>query len=214
MLTSAGREWLKWIALVAMTIDHANKVLGLDLHWMFVVGRLPWPLFAVVLVDNLSSHPDPFAWRRAAWRLLWAGLLVQPLYYYAFGLHAPLNVLLAFSLGLYLCTETRWLPSLAALAIGGLFVEMMWFGGFLFLVACAWSKSGGSWRGWLALSVGVASLSVVNGNAWAMAALPTIWLAQYVPGRVPRWRWLFLGYYFAHLLALAGLARYLLPAVL
>lgn len=60
-----------------------------------------------------------------------------------------------------------------------------------------------------ALSVALASLvgiCVYNGNAWALVAIPLVWAFGDSRIEVPRWRWLFLGYYVGHLAVLATIS--------
>jgi hypothetical protein len=50
--------------------------------------------------------------------------------------------------------------------------------------------------------LGTLSLTVINGNTWALTALPIVLLAGRMPYRLSRQTWLFYGFYPAHLLAL------------
>lgn len=55
-MTSGGREFLKWLAAVFMTGDHALKILGLGyVPGIAELGRVAFPLFALVLAYNLAK---------------------------------------------------------------------------------------------------------------------------------------------------------------
>jgi len=205
-LTSAGREVLKWLALVLMTGDHINKVLLQDgLPWLTDVARVVFPIFAMVLAYNLVQHPDPQAARRSLLRLLVVAVLVQPFHAWAFGYWVPLNVLFSLALGVYCCTEANRPLALAAALAGGLVVDYGWCGPAIMLSTMAVLRSGGRWWTWVCLLVSVAGLYAINGNLYALAAFPLVWMLGTLPGRVPRWRWAFLGYYCAHLAVLVAL---------
>lgn len=51
----SGRELLKWIAILTMTVDHVGAVLYPDLHVLRYVGRLSFPLFAYLLMLGMES---------------------------------------------------------------------------------------------------------------------------------------------------------------
>jgi len=50
-----GREMLKWIAIITMTIDHVGAVLYPEYEVLRWVGRLAFPLFAYILVLGMES---------------------------------------------------------------------------------------------------------------------------------------------------------------
>lgn len=199
-MTSAGREVLKWLALVLMTGDHVNKVLFAgELPYLTEAARVVFPIFAVVLSYNLSRNPDPDAARRALMRMLLFAVIAQPFHALAFGYGLPLNVLFTLALGVYVAAERRiWLAALAGI-IGGAFVDYQWFG--VGVVVAAHLHFRGHLRPYSAplLVCAVASLYVINGNLWALAAFPLLWAFAAWPGRVARWRWTFYVYYVAHL---------------
>lgn len=74
-------EALKWLAMVLMVIDHANKwVFDASFHWMYAAGRLSAPIFVFVLAYNLARpHALPSgACLRTAKRLALFGALATP----------------------------------------------------------------------------------------------------------------------------------------
>jgi hypothetical protein len=46
----SGRELLKWIAIVTMTVDHVGAILYPELEVLRFIGRFSFPLFAYLLV--------------------------------------------------------------------------------------------------------------------------------------------------------------------
>lgn len=199
-------EWLKWLALVLMTGDHANKALYAgQLPLLSEAARVCFPIFAMVLVYNLC-RPGVDA-GRAMRRLLLVGCIAQPFHAIAFGHFLPLNILFTFALGVYLCTPRGWLVAVPAFAVGGFFVDYQWFGLALVIALCVFFYAPANKRFGPAACVGaaLASLAVINGNWWALAAVPVVWLAVAGRASMPRWRWAFYVYYPAHLSLLAVL---------
>ncbi|GGD52503.1 TraX family protein [Pseudoxanthomonas indica] len=210
-MTSAGREVLKWLALVLMTGDHVNKVLLHEQYpWLTDVARVVFPIFAIVLAYNLAQHPSPDATRRALVRMLVFAVLTQPFHAWAFGYWVPLNVLFTLALGVYVATAAnRWLSVIAWL-MGGAVVDYEWFGvavvvaGFYLWRISAESRS--QWVIAAALMVAaVAALYAINGNLIALGAIPLLWMVGRLPGSVARCKWLFLAYYVIHLAVLVAI---------
>ena len=50
-----GRELLKWIALITMTVDHVGAILYPEITVLRVIGRLSFPLFAYLLILGMES---------------------------------------------------------------------------------------------------------------------------------------------------------------
>jgi hypothetical protein len=51
----SGRELLKWIAIITMTVDHVGAVLYPDVEVLRFVGRISFPLFAYLLVLGMEN---------------------------------------------------------------------------------------------------------------------------------------------------------------
>lgn len=201
-MTSGGRELLKWLALVLMTGDHVNKALLSGGYPILTdVSRVVFPIFAVVLAYNLT-RPDSI--RPALSRLLVVGALVQPLHGLVFGYWLPVNVLLTFAaaVGMMHLWRSGWpLAAGFLFSFAGSVVDYGWVG--LALTFAAWlAFSGTRWSWWLVLA-SFAGLCWYNGNAWALLALPLLFVGSRVRVILPRWRWAFLGYYAFHLAVLA-----------
>lgn len=206
-LSDGVLEWLKWLALLLMTGDHVNKALySSELPLLSQAARVCFPIFAMVLVYNLCRPGVDAA--RAIRRLLLVGVIAQPFHALAFGGFFPLNVLFTFALGLFLCFSRSRLWSLLAFGVGGLFVDYQWFGLALVVALFLFFRAPPYRWFWPAVGVGIAlaSLEVINGNWWALMAVPVVLLAVKGRASLPRWRWAFYVYYPAHLAALALLA--------
>ncbi len=109
---------LKLIAFASMFCDHIGVIFFPGVRWMRVIGRIAFPLFAwCVAVGALRTRDI----RRYALRLLFAGLVSQPLY--ALALRHPMTQLSIFGvllLGLLACWGIRenalWLTVLSFIA--------------------------------------------------------------------------------------------------
>jgi hypothetical protein len=212
--TNGSLETLKWIALVAMTIDHVNSVLlGREYGWMFAVGRLAYPLFAFVVAVNLARpYGDKL---RSVKRLLLWGCVAQIPHMLAFQAWLPLNVLFTFGLaGLVLVLWERRQEALAVVVFLGLslFVDYQWSGVALVLAVYHGAKN--QWReGVFACLVALWSLTLVNGSWWQWVALLPVLLVYAAQLETPRLRWAFYGYYVGHFVVLAAVASVNLEAL-
>jgi hypothetical protein len=216
-------EALKWIGLAAMLGDHVDKALfGDRFPGLSDAGRIAFPLFALVFGYNLARTDAhwPQTYRRVLVRLLLFGLVALPFSVLAFQRWdlLPLNILFTLALGLGLIWCIRRNDLVAALVApvlflgGGLLVEFSW-PGLLLLVACwaCFARPGAA--AWLGALASLALLFLVNGNHYALLALPVAWAVVRFAPELPRHRWVFYVFYPAHLAALAAL-RYLLPGPL
>lgn len=120
----------------------------------------------------------------------------------------PLNVLFTLALGVYVAYERSWFMALAAFAIGGVVVDYQWMG-VAVVITATWAIRYPGFLNYALLGASVASLEITNGTWWALAAFPVLALLGHVDGYVPRWRWLFLGYYVFHLGLFAALAYHM-----
>lgn len=165
-----------------------------------------FPIFAIVLAYNIANGYDSKTADRSLLRIAVAAFIAQPFYAWAFGYVFPLNVLFTLAAGVYVATKpSRWLGLCVGL-IAGAFVDYAWFGIAVVASAC-WYFRAPSWAGRFWLAAAVASPYFINHNFWALAAFPLLVAAQDLDMDLPRWRWSFLTYYVAHLLALCIAAR-------
>ena len=222
-LASEAIEAIKGLALIAMTLDHANKILWqTQFAWLYAVGRLAMPFFGFALAYNLAK-PDTLkshAYRRVMMRTFIVGLVATPFYSVAFH-HVGLGALnIMFTLGLATCilflidksrqinsadtsTITRAL-ALALFMLGSLFVEGQIIAVGYILAACTYCKTQNVWAFliWLLSTVG---LSLINGNHWAVAAIPIVFVVSKIHFKLPRIKWTFYVYYPLHLAILIGI---------
>lgn len=205
LLASGGRELLKWLALVLMTGDHANKVLNLGMPILSDLSRVVFPIFAIVLAYNMRDA-SPASRRRAMVRLLVAALIAQPFHVLCFGDPLTLNVLFTLLLGVFVVYSGTPMLSLVAVLTAGWFVDYGPMGVAVVVTASLLFHGGMRVRLLLLLAASVALLYLVNGNWYAMAAFPLVAILGFIPASVPRWRWTFLAYYVGHLGLLAAFA--------
>jgi hypothetical protein len=229
VIADGSLEALKWLALVLMTLDHINKyLLHAQMGWMFSAGRVVMPIFSFVLAYNLA-RPErqaaaagdalavglsdqrsqrPSAARRTAFRLALFGLCATPMSWALIG-PWPLNVffMLASAAGVIALLQrgarkTAWVLGL----FSGLWVEFWWPAIGATVAAWHFCKTGSRTAVvvWLAC---LWSLTLINGNLWALAAVPLIGAASRFSLSMPRAKWWFYAYYPAHLLVLLLAAR-------
>lgn len=213
-------EGLKWLALLLMTLDHVNKyVFTWGLPGVGEAGRLVMPIFGFVLAYNLArANLGELGFRRVVTRLLTYGVLSTPVY---IGLNTalmhqlhpgtseaiswgPLNILFTLLLATVIVAliekrKQAWLVIAAVcFALAAPLVEYAWFG-LAFVLASWFHCRQGSVLSTSLLFLAAAGLTAVNGNFYAVLALPLLLLAPKVDLGVPRWRYVFYAYYPMHL---------------
>lgn len=125
-VNQSSLEIAKWAAIVAMTVDHANKLLTpgwFDLS-AYMLGRMAFPLFAWIVAVRLAMAPE-LALRYLPRLAFWAAVS-QPIYVWGFG--EPwhhLNILVTLALGVAAAECVRrgrawWLGAAVAVAAGAL----------------------------------------------------------------------------------------------
>jgi TraX protein len=213
-LSDGAVEAMKWLGLILMTADHAQKY-GLmpTVPGVYEAGRVAFPLFGIVLAYNLArakSH-DHAVYVRVLTRLLVCGAIASIPFIALGGLGFgwwPLNCMgtLAVAVCIMYLIEVRrpfWKTSAASVfLLGGTLVEFWWPGVALCVGAWWYCKhpTGGALLLWFA---GTAGLTVINGNGWACASFAVLAVMAYgVTIEIPRAsRWFYL-YYPAHLAVL------------
>lgn len=215
-MRSGTLEALKWIGLAAMLGDHVNKALfGDQLPVLSELGRIVFPLFALVFGYNLARDNAqwPQAYRRTLRRLLLFGVLAFPFSVLAFQRWSlvPINILFTLAIGLALVWCIRRNDVVGALLGsvlflgGGLLVEFHW-PGLLLVVACWACFARPAILAWLGVLGSLLLVCLVNGNLYALLALPVAWGVSRLDLHLPRNRWVFYVFYPAHLAVLALLS--------
>jgi hypothetical protein len=215
-MAEGSLEAIKWAALILMVFDHTNKYLYAErLPVVFQLGRIVMPMFGFVLAYNLA-RPDALAKRvhgRMMYRLALMGLAATPIcvilnsQFVNASVWWPLNILFTFLLVVTLTYlidrggSKRYALAIVLFILGGAVVEYLWMGVLCCLGAWLFCRKA-SFPRLLLWILGTLSLTVINGNTWALTALPIVLLAGRMPYRLSRQTWLFYGFYPAHLLAL------------
>ncbi|MEM2054575.1 MAG: TraX family protein [Candidatus Anstonellales archaeon] len=66
-------ELLRIVAMLAMLLDHIGAIF--DVEYLRVIGRIAFPIFSYILVDNLIRTPE--VQEKYLWRLLIFGVISQ-----------------------------------------------------------------------------------------------------------------------------------------
>lgn len=210
ILSNGAVESLKWLALILMTGDHVNKYLFAEtLPALTEFGRLALPIFAVVLAYNLA-RPGQFergTFQHTIKRLTIFALLAQIPFIALGPPYAgtwPLNILftlLTMTSVIYWIERGNLVLATLIFLIGGSSVEFWWPALILGIGTWSYCKHP-SWISAALALTGCASLVLVNGNFYGLAALPVIFAAARLDIRLPRLKWAFYIYYPLHLAVL------------
>jgi hypothetical protein len=202
---------MKWLAIICMLCDHINKyVFNESVPILFIIGRLTLPLFVFVLGYNLGRPMAAIAsaYSRLTLRLFVFGI-VASFPFVALNKVAwnwwPLNIMFTLLVAVVVAwlldkrTNLSFVAACLVFLVGGALVEFWWMAIAACLFARAYFRAPAFWS-FFGFIVSVASLFVINGNFWAMAALPLIAIiAKYWTRPLPRAQWFFYAFYPAHL---------------
>ena len=120
-------ECLKWLAVILMALDHANKYLaGGKVVWAFAAGRACLPLFCFVLAYNLTRVGvlENGGFGRVMRRTALAGAIATPIFIVLGGLLFgwwPLNIMFT------LCVATMMLLFVARGGWGNYVIALLIF---------------------------------------------------------------------------------------
>lgn len=218
--TNGQLEALKWLALGAMLTDHVGRhLLGApDGSVPFLVGRLAFPLFALVLGLNLAREGDRAARSaRVALRLAAWGLVSVLPSVWARGQPEVVNVLVTLALGAGLCwaidakapVPVR-IAACIAFACASWWVEFGVGGAFLVAAVYVFATRPDAGTALLALvllaATGWLNLYFAGWPAWwaTVAAWPLAAVVRHLPLAMPRWSTFFYALYPAHLAAIGA----------
>lgn len=206
-LSSGAIEAAKWIAVFCMVVDHVNAALyGRELGWVAdALGRIAFPLFAIILGVNLGNGADK---AKVLHRLCIFGVASLPFHSILFAQLAgwwPLNVMWTFAVAVMclMAWELGRREVAAAIFIAAsALVEYWWPGVALVLIAYHLTR-----KGWPPVNPAtwgaVGALCVVNGNLWAFWAIFVLFALSVWSPNVPRAGRFFWWFYPVHLAALA-----------
>lgn len=216
-------EALKWVALASMFLDHFGRHLlgyGQD-TWVFALGRIAFPLFAMVFALNLGREGDRAARAaRSARRLaFWCAVSVIPSIM-ARGEPMLVNVLGTLALGAALCWSLASTAPVAlrvavciAVALASWYVEFGLAGVFLMPAVFLWSTQRRPEAAMLALTLLLltgwlnARFDGVPAMLGTLAGLPIAWSLRRLPVSMPRMQLAFYLVYPLHLLLIGVLKR-------
>ena len=213
-LSNGSLELLKWLAILLMTGDHVSTFLfNGQLEIINNMGRAAMPIFAFVFAYNLNRpHAHP-AHKRTASRLLVFGLLATPFYVMLTDSSnwLPLNILFTLLAGM-ICIITfqakRYIELAFLFLFIGLIVEYYWFGLALIILSFHFLKCKTTLSSFLLFS-SLAFLFFINGNHYALIALPVVIIFGNLKVSFPRFKWVFYIYYPVHLAVLLLIKTYL-----
>lgn len=204
-LSSGSIEALKWLGVVLMTGDHINTVFfARGVPILYDLGRIAFPLFALVMAYNLARPGADSL--RSAQRLAVFALVTTPAYVYSVGGGhlVPFNVLYTFAaaaLVVYLSPRQPF-AALAVFVLAGAVVDYGWPGLGLIVAGTNYFATRSRLAA-VATLLALASLVLINGNFWALAAAPVVAIASLSAPALKRAPRAFYGYYLGHLTLLS-----------
>lgn len=216
-----GRELLKWIAIITMTLDHIGAVLYPEFELLRWIGRLAFPLFAYLLILGMESTKNI---RMYFVRLFVFALISQIPFFLAID-YAPfdlLNIFFSLSFGLMFITFFKNGSLLAFVPLFASVILPFDYGIYgLAMIGCMYILTKNTKLGVVSLLLlNVMFLVPFNSQLFSLAALPLI--AFHKDGalnitkvfngdyRFPLWRkYLFYVYYPLHLALLYIIKLYL-----
>jgi TraX protein len=199
-LNPQAQQFLKLLALGLMIADHVHVVFfHRNLEWLYWLSRLVFPLFALIIAQNLEHHQTyP---RRYILRLMVYGIIAQPFYFACFHV-TQLNVMFTLASGI---AVWWWLEVSRVRKVHGFvrygfavviaaclpFLEFGWAGVLAVPVFAALMRRG-AWWDWL--SSFILAFGIVGfGAPWVMPLLALrLWmltakLPEYSSRKPSRW---------------------------
>ena len=217
-------EAAKWVALLAMTVDHYGKIVDPSVFLAtHLVGRIAYPLFAGIIAIRLALSPG-LVGRYVPALLAWAAVS-QPVFVLAGRQWIEGNILFTLLLGVIAWQALHWvrndrrLPGVVTLTAVAFLASHVEFGiaGVAMVPATAAVASSDPDRGlWVIGPFGVAANLVTQSpfltpvDLFALVAAPVVLLSPRLSTRLPRLpKHAFYAYYPLHLYALHLGDRYL-----
>ncbi len=206
--TGAQSTW-KWLGIVAMVLDHVGAVLLPDLEVLRLIGRIAFPIFALLIAVNVGVRmKSPKGYLRPL--VVYGTVAIFPA-----ALALPTTVVLnimftlllgALTLAVMKGEVSRWW------ALTLLFAPVVDYGAFgvaaVVLLTLALQKNN-----YLALAGGVVALGIANGPLLSIVVIPLTLLLVLLwplPGTLPRGpKKFFYIFYPAHLFVLGMIGLYL-----
>jgi len=170
-----GRELLKWIAIITMTLDHIGAILYPEFEFLRWIGRLAFPLFAYLLILGMESTRNI---RNYFVRLFIFALISQIPFFIAID-YAPfdlLNIFFSLSFGLLFITFFKKGSLLALVPLLASFIIPFDYGIYgLAMIGCMYILTKNTNFGViLLLLLNVLFLVPFNSQLLSIAVLPLI----------------------------------------
>ena len=214
-------EFIKWIAIIAMTVDHIGLILFPDVTVLRMIGRVALPLFGFLLIHNyLFFTTDK---KKYIVRLWVFAAISQPFFYYIVSPALNIFVLLALALSsIYLIESTkgagsnRAIESMTGFVIVSLALALSFFinygvFGFALLMFMYLSFTKSEYAFFVFLSIVLMNFSLTHVSYVFCGFLfyPIIYFSSQLDLKIKRIKPLFFyAFYPAHLLSI-GVVQYL-----
>jgi hypothetical protein len=213
-----GRELLKWIAIITMTVDHVGAVLYPEFTVLRWIGRLAFPLFAYLLILGMESTRNI---RKYFTRLFIFALISQVPFFLAidYGPFELLNIFFTLSFGLLFITFFKRGSPLAFVPLFASFILPIDYGIYgIAVIGCMYILTKNTKLGVVSLLLlNVLFLVPFNSQFLSVAAIPLIVfhkegslnMTKEFSGnfRMPLWRKYFFYFYYPLHLALIYLIK-------
>lgn len=216
---------LKWVALVAMTVDHIGHMLFPQAAILRIIGRLAYPIYAFMIAQGCAHTKNI---RKYLLKILAVAAVCQVVYFVTIeSLYQGILVTFSISIALIMLltkAEQKKTPLLRVASVVGVFAALFVtellphlltgtdFGvdyGFLgvLLPVCVYFAGSGLKRFWVAAGMLVLMSVKMGGLQWfCLLALPLLYLYNGKRGNGSKY--FFYIYYPAHL-AVIGLLKFL-----
>ncbi len=182
-----GREALKWIAIITMTIDHAGAVFYPEHIFLRLIGRLAFPLFCYLIILGMESTRNV---KNYFIRLLVFASISQIPYYLALGYepYESLNIFFTLSFGvlfIYFYERRSILILIPILASIFLRFDFSIYG--ILLIGCAYALKKDTKLGIVLICLlNVLSLLLWERQIFSLFALPIILLHLKISLKIER----------------------------
>ncbi len=210
-------EFVKWIALAAMLVDHAGALLfdqGTS-SFAYRTGRLAFPLFAFVLGYKLSvkaADGSSSSLQTVKRLFLWALISFVPFYLAMGRLWTP-NIFFTLGLGALACWVAssplqKWRKWLAYLGIFAASFGCDYYAPGVFLIFSVYALY--RWPGPQAAAATLLccmAIAYLTSSPWTLLAIPIAAATHRIRMNLPRLKWFFYAVYPLHLLAIALLVK-------
>lgn len=207
-------ELIKWVALLAMIIDHVGFVIFDQGKFSvpFSIGRIAFPLFAFVLAFKISAkrESEPKFLLGIVGRLFVFALVSTIPYYFAFRTIWPINVLFTLGLGVFSCYLVaekmgrlkRWL-GLSLVFFSSFLCDYFAPGVFLVLFSFIFFRRP-TIAGFFVLMILLMLVAGMSFSYFGFLAVPIFSISYFFGIQVPLKKWFFYFFYPAHLMLLAA----------